>query len=312
MSTRSASDVKDLPVGRSAWRIATAPVNWNNDDLANWRPPVPFADLLDQMRAAGYTATELGSNFPPAVGVLSSVLSTRDMSLSGAYQWLPLRNATRLADALGTLENKLSLLQTCRCHDLIVADALTPERVALAGHVPTDGSASLDEQGFARIVDGVARTAELANRFGLAVHYHNHVGTYVETPGEVNRLLPLLETHGLDLCFDTGHYAYGGGDPVAFVATHAAHIGYLHLKDVDAAVLPEAKRQLWSFLEALTNIVFAPLGEGIVDIPGIIGSLRDNNYAGWIVIEQDTCAGDPTETARQNLRYLQRTIAGQP
>lgn len=294
---------------RSTLRVATAPVNWNNNDLADWRQHVPFPDLLSQMCSAGYTATEWGSNFPASVGELRDVLASRDMSLCGAYQWLPLCDCAVLAEALSALDAKLALLQACGCHDLIIADALTPQRIALAGHVPADGSASLDAAGFHAIAEGAARTAAAAHRFQVAVHYHNHVGTYVETPAEVDRLLPLLEERGLDLCFDTGHYAYGGGDPVAFVAANAARIGYLHLKDVDGAVLDEAKLRRWSFLEALRHIVFAPLGTGIVDIRGLIESLRKHDNAGWIVIEQDTCAGDPTTTARRNLEYL-RSIAG--
>lgn len=291
-----------------AFRIATAPVDWNNDDLPEWRPPVPFPQILDCMRAAGYNTTELGSNFPTAVEALSVSLSTRDMSLCGAYQWLPLRDHHRLDAALVDLDAKLALLHACGCGDLVIADALTPERVALAGHVPADGSASLDQPGFQRIAEGAARAAAAAARREIAVHYHNHVGTFVETPQEVDALLPLLDQHGLDLCFDTGHYAYGGGDPVEFVATHGGRIGYLHLKDVDGAVLAEARREQWSFLDALRHIVFAPLGEGIVDISGIVRSLEEHDYAGWIVIEQDTCAGDSTETARRNLDYLRSVI----
>lgn len=297
-----------LRLGQPALRIATAPVNWNNDDLTDWRPPAPFLELLDRMRAAGYTATELGSNFPTRVEDLMRALIQRDMSLCGAYQWLPLRDPDQLTRSLGTLEAKLTLLHANGCRDLIIADGLTPERVALAGHVPEDGSATLDDAGMRQIADGAARTASLAMRHSIAVHYHNHVGTYVETPDDVRRLVPLLDERGVDLCFDTGHFAYGGGAPAAFVAAHAARIGYLHLKDVDGQVLQEAKLQRWSFLKALRHVVFAPLGDGIANVPAIVASLRKNDYAGWIVVEQDTCAGDATETAQRNLDYLHAIV----
>lgn len=303
------TEVGGLGPDGAALRIATAPVNWNNNDLPDWRPLVPFPAILDHMHATGYRATELGANFPAGVEALQESLSHWDMSLCGAYQWLPLRDHDRLSDAISGLDARLALLHACGCHDLVIADALTPERVALAGHVPADGSASLDEAGFRRIAEGAERVAAAAARHGVAVHYHNHVGTYVETPAEVDTLLPLLHRRGLDLCFDTGHYAYGGGDPVGFVAANAGHIGYLHLKDVDGAVLTEARRQQWSFLDALRHIVFAPLGEGIVDIDGLVRSLQEHGYTGWIVIEQDTCAGDSSETARRNLDYLRSVIA---
>lgn len=290
-------------------RVATAPVNWNNDDLTDWRAPVAFFELLDFMRDAGYTATEFGSNFPTNLDALRPALVQRQMSLCGAFQWLPLRDDVQLGKALQSLGPKLELLRAAGCRDLVISDMLVPERVQVAGQVPPDGSASLDQQGFVRIAAGAGRAAQQAAQSGIGVHYHNHVGTYVETPAEVEWLLPLLEGQGVDLCFDTGHYAYGGGDPTSFVAAHAASIGYLHLKDVDGAVLAEAKEHKWSFLEALRHIIFSPFGTGIVDIPAIIGTLQNNRFAGWLVVEQDTCADDSTETARHNLDYL-RTHTG--
>lgn len=285
-------------------RVATAPVNWNNDDLTDWRAPVAFFDLLGSMRDAGYSATEFGSNFPTNIDALRPALDQRSMSLCGAFQWLPLRDDADLSEALRSLAPKLALLHALDCRDLIISDMLVPKRVEMAGHVPSDGSASLDQQGFERIAGGAARAAEMAGQSGIRVHYHNHVGTYVETPREVEQLLPLLKAQGVDLCFDTGHYAYGGGNPTQFVAAHASMIGYLHLKDVNGKVLEEAKERAWSFLDALRQIIFSPYGTGIVGIPAIIGTLQKNQYAGWVVVEQDTCADDPTETARHNLDYL--------
>jgi inosose dehydratase len=85
-------------------------------------------------------------------------------------------------------------------------------------------------------------------------------------------------------------------------------IGYLHLKDVDASVLVEAREQGWSFLEALRRVIFCPLGEGSADIPEILKLLSDSGFGGWVVVEQDTCHGDPTMVARQNREYIARQV----
>lgn len=285
-------------------RVATAPVNWNNDDLPDWRAHVPFPEILDAMQQAGYLATEMGSNFPPDAPVLLRELTRRSMELCGAYQWLPLRDLPLLMQHLNALGPTFAALQTSGCRHLIIADELTPARIALAGHVPPDGSQSLDALGFQHLAQGISTTAKVAQRFGLRLHLHNHVGTYVETPEEVAVLAAVMDVDAADFCFDTGHYAYGGGDPVQFVEQNAARIGYLHLKDVDGDVLVAARANAWSFLAALRKVIFCPLGEGIVDIPRIVRGLARSSFDGWIVVEQDTCRGDSTKTAASNLAYL--------
>ncbi len=256
------------------------------------------------MRDAGYTATELGGNFPRDSVTLTRELRARHLELCGAYQWLTLRDHTVLESELTAAAPTFELLRAGGCEHLVIADALTSERVDIAGQVPDDGSKSLGVGGFARVAEGISRAANFARTYGLSVHVHNHVGTYIETPTEVDALLANMSTDVADLCFDTGHYAYGGGDPVAFVRDRAARIGYLHLKDVDGSVLRQARRVGWSFRDALRNHIFSPLGEGMVDVPTIMFDLRRSEYAGWIVVEQDTCPGDATATAARNRRYL--------
>jgi len=39
-------------------RVATAPMNWNSDDLTDLRPPVPIEQVLAEMVEAGYEGTE--------------------------------------------------------------------------------------------------------------------------------------------------------------------------------------------------------------------------------------------------------------
>ncbi len=294
--------------GRSL-RFATAPVNWNNDDIPEWRPHVPFPDILDRMREAGYTATEYGANFPSSPYTLRRELTQRSLVLCGAYQWLPLRDHDQLSRQIDALELRLRLLQETACQHLIIADNMTPERVALAGQVPADGSRSLDRTHFQKMANGVALVAARVRPYGLRVHVHNHVGTYVETPWEVAALAAVMDPNHADFCFDTGHYAYGGGDPVTFVRENANRIGYMHLKDVARDVLTNARRERQSFLDALRRVIFCRIGEGIVDIPAILRSLQTSSFDGWIVVEQDTCDGDATASAAQNLIYLRHCVA---
>lgn len=299
--TTAPSRPRSAPSGPS---IATAPVNWNNTDLADWAPALPFPALLTEMAAAGYAATEYGADFPDDPTALADALGRREMRLCGAYHGLPLLDDVAMAAECPALAAKLGLLAAVGCRDLVVAFALTPDRIAIAGRVPPDGGAGLSGAQWRTAARHLSEVADLASGAGLRVHFHNHVGSYVETPDEIDRFWHEVDPALVDLCFDAGHYAYGGGDPVAFVAAHPDRIGYVHLKDVDAAVLAEARARRLGFLDALRTFVFCELGKGMVDVPAIVGSLQDGGYRGWIVVEQDTTPRPPTESARANRAYL--------
>jgi inosose dehydratase len=287
-------------------RIGTATVNWNNDDLPGWRPFVPFPAILDEMAAAGYAGTEYSPAFGTDAGLLREELSSRNLGLAGCYRWLHLRDHEVLEREMVALQETIGMLVACGSSDLIVSDAMSPQRIALAGHVPGDGSAGLADNDWRLLSEGLRLVAEQATASGVRVHYHNHVGTCVETPAEVARFLDATAGDDIDLCFDTGHYAYGGGDPTAFALQYADQIGYMHLKDVSASVLAEAKAQSWSFLDALRHIIFCEFGDGIVDIPEVIDVLKATGYAGWVIVEQDTSARDSTESAMASRAYLRR------
>ena len=68
---------------------------------------------------------------------------------------------------------------------------------------------------------------------GLMVVVHPHVETHLEYEDQIEQLLADTDPALVGLCLDTGHHAYRGGDPVAFMRKHHARIPYLHLKSVD-------------------------------------------------------------------------------
>ncbi len=291
-------------VGRGRPRIATAPVNWINADLADWSPVLPFEALLDEMAAAGYEATEYGAGFPRQPEALRAALEARGLTLCGVYYPLPLLDQERMAEAHLTLAELVALFAAVGCRDVNLAIAATPERIALAGQVPADGSAGLSDDQWRRASEHLNKAGAMAAGQGVRAHFHHHVGTHVETPAEIERLLAETDSALIDLCYDCGHHAYGGGDPLPFVARHRSRIGYVHLKDVDPVVLAEARRRRLGFHEALREFVFCEFGQGMVDIPAVVATLVEGSYRGWLVVEQDTTPRPPTESARANREFL--------
>lgn len=291
-------------VDASPLRIATAPVNWNISDLPGWREHIPFPQILDEMLRSGFHVTEYDAALGSDLEAISEEMVKRSMTFCGAYFWIDTQEPAAFERDLAGVTTRCRLLQRIGCHNLIVSDVLRTARVACAGVVPPDGSLSLNADGYAAMADRIGQVAAMGAGYDIGVHYHHHAGTFIETPWEVAELISRLAGSGVDLCLDTGHYAFGGGDPGKLIDEHPEVIGYLHLKDVSPEVLATARTLQWGFLEALRHIVFPPLGQGSVDVGGIVRSLVDRRYDSYVVIEQDTCEGDPTETARGNLDFV--------
>ncbi len=290
-------------------KIGTAPVNWNNNDLPDWRPAIPFPEILDSMLDAGFLETEWDESFGANVDALNQELQRREMSFTGAYRWFDFLDEHRFGRDIETTRSLLQTLQDIGVRHLIVSDRLREHRVACSGFVPIDGSVSLDSLGYATIAANLARLADLTRPYDISVHYHNHAGTYIETPEEIERLVSRLDLAIVDLCFDTGHYAFGGGDALGFINEHTGSIGYLHLKDIDPEVLELAKANRLSFLDALRQYIFCPLGEGNARVPEIVEHLVKGHFGNYVIIEQDTCRGDATENGRRNLSTIQSIVS---
>ena len=286
-------------------RGATAPMNWNSDDLPDLRPLVPIEQVLAEMVQAGYEGTEYGTGLPPDPSELAPLLKRYGLALASNFCWVSLedrRNHDRqLAQALAVART----LSAMRVQELILGLRGGPERIALAGRVPADGSAGLTEGQWKDLRDGIHALAAECDSLGVRLSVHPHAGSYVETRDELDRLLHCTDPGALGLCVDAGHLVYGGGDPVEVIRTFGPRIRYVHIKDVNPEVLADCQTQGIGFLDALQRYIFCGLGKGNVDLQGFVEGLRRADFAGWMVVEEDTSPDPPLVAARRNRQYLQ-------
>ncbi len=290
-------------------RLANAPVSWGVMEVEGWSPPLEPEAFLDELKAAAYEGTELGpyGYLPVDAGALRAALESRSLALTSAF--VPIRLKERDA-GLELVRRVAGLLGALGAGHLVLADTLWPERERIAGRVG-DKSPGLTESEWGTAAENIRAAAGAAAGFGLRAVFHHHAGTYVETPEEIERL---LEATGIGLCLDTGHYVYGGGDPVEAVGRLGRRVEYLHLKDVDGRRLEAARREGLGFLDGVRAGVFCPLGRGAVRFEELLGELEKIDYGGWAVVEQDVDtanpeAPSPAESARASREYLRGVLA---
>jgi hypothetical protein len=76
-------------------KLATAPVNWNSPDVPEYRAYTPYPQLLEEMVAAGYPATEWSSIMPKEPAVLAEDLRARGLRMLGGFVGLELRDPAK-------------------------------------------------------------------------------------------------------------------------------------------------------------------------------------------------------------------------
>jgi inosose dehydratase len=286
-------------------RIGINPITWSNDDLPELGGATPLATCLDEARQAGYAGIELGNKFPRRAAELRPILTRHGLVLvSGWHSGRLLEHG--VAGEIAAIADHLSLLQAMGCAVLIFAE--TTDSIAGARGTPLSRRPRLVESDWPGFGAALTQLAEHVAQRGVALAYHHHMGTVVESAAEIDRLMDATG-EAVGLLLDTGHLAYAGADPLAVARRHLARINHVHCKDVRSAVLDRVRRDDTSFLDAVVDGVFTVPGDGSIDYAPLLALLAAAKYQGWLVVEaeQDPAKAHPLTYARKGFAYLSRT-----
>lgn len=189
-------------------RIANAPVSFGVFELSDAPPPLD----ADAMVAAlsGYDGIDLGPiGFLGTGSAFTSRLREAGFLLAGGWADLRYGDAEAFAAGLPALEATLDVFDAAPPYP----DGFAPRptlgcsgsaaRFARPGG-SAPGLADGDWPGYAK---RVGEAVERCRARGYEPVFHHHLGTYVETPDEVERLLELTD---VQLCLDTGHLLLAG------------------------------------------------------------------------------------------------------
>jgi inosose dehydratase len=286
-------------------RIGTNPIGWSNDDLHELGGATPLETCLFEAHRAGYAGIELGHKFPRNPGALRPVLQAHGLELVSGWYSASLR--TRPVEAeRAALRPHLNLLKALGCTVLVFAEtsgAVHSDRAAALSRRPimTDAEWHAFAASLTELADAIAHE-------GVALAYHHHMGTVVQTAAEIDRLMATTGP-SVKLLLDTGHATFAGVDPVALARRYHDRVAHVHCKDVRPAIMQEALANDWSFLDAVVAGVFTVPGDGSVDFPTVLRALP--GYNGWLVVEaeQDPVKAHPLTYATMGYENLRRFAA---
>ena len=292
-------------------KVANAPCSWGVLEFDVRDEAAGYEQVLDEIAATGYQGTELGDwgFMPTQPAQLAREIHARGLTLLGAFVPVMLKDPASHAAGMEVAVRTARLMAEAEGDRpfIILADdnGKVPERTQNAGRIrPEQG---LDEEEWSIFAEGAQKVAEAVKKqTGLRTVFHHHCAGYIERPDEVDRLMQLTNPALLGLCFDTGHYRFGGGDPLDGLLAHKDRIWHVHFKDCHPAVAERSRAENWDYFTSVRHGIFCELGKGDIDFPQIKAELEKMGYEGWIVVEQDVLPGmgEPKESARRNRAYL--------
>lgn len=260
-------------------RVATAPISWGVCEVPGWGHQLSPDRVLAEMNRLGFTRTELGSTgwLPTTTNELQAILTRHDMSLLAAFIPLVIHDPDQ-ADR--------TRAEARAAAELLAENGAGFFNTAPVTSVDWQPRRPLSNEEWAHLYLMVDEIEKICADHDLVQVLHEHVGCVIETAEEVQRL---IDNTNVSLVVDTGHLAIGGYDPGELVKRHADRVGLVHLKDTDLEVAARLNDGRLSLMEAVQEGLFTPLGQGDLDVAGVITALEADGYRSWYVIEQD-CA----------------------
>jgi len=284
-------------------RLAIAPIGWTNDDMPELGGEIPFEQCVSEMALAGFEGSEVGNKYPRDPEKLNKALKLRGLTICNA--WFSSFLTTK---PLKEVEREF--VQQC---DFLYAVGARVIGAAEQGNsiqgkpLPVfDAKPRFTEDEWKRVADGLNHLGAIAKQKGMQLTYHHHMGTGVQTTEEIDRLMEMTDPELVGLLYDTGHLVFSGEDHLAVLKKYVKRIKHVHLKNVRFDMLERARREKWSFLQAVRNGTFTVPGDGGLDFTPVFETLKNAGYTGWWVVEaeQDPAKANPLEYALIARRYI--------
>ena len=291
-------------------RIGINPISWMNDDLPSLGGDTLLETALAEGRAIGYAGFELGNKFPKDPAALKAKLAEFNLAcVSGWYS--------------GFLGSDSVDAEIARCEAHMRKLQFNGARVVVYGECAQTIQGQIDTplSRRPRFHDDAAWLAygkklnalgtHLQQTYGITLAYHHHMGAYVESPADIDKLMDLTDPVKVFLLYDTGHAFYGGAaDPVALLKKHIKRVVHVHCKDVRTPVIAQARNDGWSFLNGVINGIFTVPGDGSIDYQAVLSTLKNSGYEGWLVVEaeQDPAVAPSYQYAKKGYDTLRGLV----
>jgi len=285
--------------------IGTAPDSWGV-----WFPDdpeqVPPSTFLEEVAAAGYEAIELGpyGYLPTDQTELREVLEQYNLTVLAGTVFSKLHHADTWDFTWQQVTDVAALTQAMGGeHIVVIPDVWRDHKTGAPKESPT----LTDEQWKLLTTGHDELGRRILDEYGLHVQFHSHADSHVGYQPEIERFLESTNPEYVNLCLDTGHVAYYGGNCVELITEYPERIGYVHLKQVNPTVVAEVLDKDLSFPEAVRMGAMIEPPYGLPEMPPVLEALAGLGRDIKGIIEHDLypCAPEvPLPIAKRTKTYL--------
>lgn len=288
-------------------KIGISPIAWQNDDLPDLTAGFTMEQALRESREIGYTGVERGQRMPHDTEGLRAYLESNDIALCGGWcsgNSLVIDVAAEKAAIRQQVEQFVALNSPC----IVYAECSNTVQGMI--DVPVNNRPKLTRDEVLAYAAKISELAKWTADQGMPMAYHHHMGSIIESEDDVNWLME-GSSKELNLCFDTGHLLFGGGDVMATLKRWGDRVHHVHFKDIRPDVVADVRANNRSFLDAVIAGAFTVPGDGCIDFLAVAKELKTLDYHGWIVVEaeQDPAKAPPYEYSKKGYQHIQQVCA---
>ncbi len=286
--------------------IAVAPINWINDDLPALGGDIAVDTCLAQAQQAGYIAIEKSIKFPIGYDRQQALLTPYNLRMIGGWHGGNLIDGT-VAEEKKRVAQQLDLYLQWQCPVMVYGE--TGGSIQSQPRTPINNRHIRTQDHLRAYADRLSEFGEWIQSAGVPLSFHPHMVTAVQTPEETDFIMHHT-SDAVGLLWDTGHYYFGGGDPLDVPKKWGHRINYVHCKDIRQSVLQHMDPNQHSFIEYIIAGVFTVPGDGNIDFQAVANALYQIQYEGWICVEaeQDPTKANPLQYAKMGREHMVKCL----
>ncbi len=257
-----------------------------------------LADTIEILASIGYRGIEIMADVPHAyplqvsdrdIAEIRRVLDEHRMEISNINAFMHHADGDTYHPSWIEADARLRAKRveyTLNCIDL--ADKLGGKTISTEPGGPVEG---MSREEAARLFrEGLLAVENKAREKGVRILIEPEPGLLIENSLQFRELYHMLDPAVFGLNFDIGHFFCVGEDPGELVREMKGATGHYHLEDIAAS------RKHHHLMP----------GEGVVDLPGVLGSIQEIGYDGFVTVELYTYESRAAEAAREAFQYLQK------
>ncbi len=298
-------------------------VKWGYQTNGWWK--LPLRQCLTDISEAGFEGIEIMSWHVGVIEQVRSVWGTidafrREMEDKGlklaAVYWYgnKLFIPERRDDIVKEAGLAAAFLNKCGC-DILNVDTMQRSFLKKGDEI---GKEVVEDRYLKAIAECLNEVGRVTLESNVKTVVHQHLNAVIENRKEIDRFMEFTDPRYVGLCPDTGQLDISGVDPVDLIRAYGKRIPFVHLKDSGGAWKLGPREWIhgaeWPIMESAKDLFiwererhFLDLGTGNVDLKGVMTALKEINYNGWIVVEDDGTL-DPRKAAQDNRKYIDTVL----